>query len=83
MADSEETYKILSEAVSELRTASRAAKLMAADNEKLPPSERDAGRNEYIRVLLELQTTAQAVLASIDDPNDKPIRTRAYRLIAR
>ncbi|MEO8006620.1 MAG: hypothetical protein ABI771_17010 [Betaproteobacteria bacterium] len=83
MADPEETYKILSEAVRELRIASRAAKLMAVENEKLPPAEREAGRNEYVQVLLQLQTTAQAVLDSVDDPDDKPIRTRDYRLIAR
>jgi hypothetical protein len=84
MTRSEEIYLKLSAAVEEMRAAHKAAKQRADDNEKLPEHLRQAGRMEYIRVLQELQATAQSVLDSMpeaDDPQPKS-KGRARRSTA-
>jgi len=70
----EETYLKLSAAVAKLRAAHKVAKERADENEKLPEHLRQAGRDEYIQVLQELQATAQSVLDSTpeaDEPRPK------------
>ena len=83
MTTAAETYKKLADAVRELRIAIRAAKRRTAENEKLPLAKREAGRGEYVKVLLDLQANAQAVLDSTDDPEGKPVQTSGSRSTAR
>ncbi len=67
MSTPEQTYKKLSDAVEAIRIGHKAARKRVDETGKLSASKRVAGRDEYIRELLELQAAGQAVLDTTTD----------------
>ncbi len=76
MSHSEEIYLKLSAAVLEMRAALKLARKRAEENERLPEPQRDAGRSEYILALQQLQATAQSVLDSTPEADDRQPKTK-------
>lgn len=78
MSTPEQTYRKLSDAVEAMRVGHQAARKRAAANEKLPALARAAGRSEYIRELLALQATGQAVLDSTSERDEREMHETRF-----